>query len=346
MTSHSYLLLVFFSALIKIITLKADVNESIYYTIKPHAENLNFGENLTLDVLLDYPSNFDFDIRDAINQLLFSANPFQPSFKLLEYQLVHLENQNNRTQQQFIIHLQPLQIGDIFFTFLTLHFASKNPSLPSKKELTPVFHAHISPPSKDVEIPSFKIIPLNPEFILGLTDENKAFLYQQSIKENQKLGYKLQRDEKNQFFLFLTLCLIGLLTFMYFTRNLWRSLFKPSERNQIKQKIDQLITELKGIRLDEANGSVEYQRLSRLLRLALNILLKTPTSALTTYEIESLLKSTQLLSNEQKSGFILCLHNADESKFNGILPSQEKIHRDDQFISDLIIQLQSIQISI
>lgn len=346
MTGYPYLLLLFFSLLLKIDPLQANENESIHYEIKPHTETLNFGENLTLHLQLDYPSEYDFDINKALNHLLFSANPFQPSFKLLEHQLIHSENQNNRTQQQFIIHLQPLQFGDVFFSFLTLDFIPKNSSLPSKKQLTPVFHVHIPTPlSKDAQIPSFDLIPLNPEFILGLTNENKTLLAQQSIKENQKLSEKLQLYEKHQIFLFFILFLFGLLILLYFTRNLWISLLKPSERNQLKKKIDQLITDLQAIHFDEATLSVDYQRLSKLLRNALNILAQTPTSALTTHEIDTLLKSTQSLTEEQKIGFIHCLHNVDESKFKGILPSKQKIQNDHEFILDFINHLKSIQIS-
>jgi hypothetical protein len=190
------------------------------------------------------------------------------------------------------------------------------------------------------------VIPLQPQFPLGLTEANREMLIDNPARiEEEKRRIQVTLD--NHTFPWLTMLALlgcgGIGWTAYLTRESWyKRPTKPISTISPQQKVNQSLQNLQKRHLLE-QGLIQtyYAELSSILLDALHSRSNRITSKLTTIELAQRLKDEHNLSANQKRDILSFLAEIDQVKFAGETPSLEQAKQMHHKIESFIQQLYS-----
>lgn len=313
-------------------------------TIKLSAAQLTLYDSLSLEVHFRYPSSHQLNIDSSINSLVKSANPLNPSWHLDHSTLVALSDEKELKVQQLHVYLTPLITGFLDLSFLRVSFQSTQNDQSIFYLWTPVFTIEVLPlPTQTPSLSLASLMPLEPQFPLGLTHANHQLLRDNPQRLEEEKHYIRTYLDKHTFPWLTILVLLGCLGISgmaYFTRELWSKWkVKPKPELPVEQKIAHAFAALKKRHLLK-QGMIQtyYKDLGSILLHALHHLLKWKKKGITTKEIIHTLKECSVLSISQKQTIISFLTEIDQVKFAGKKPSLESAQQMHQNIQNFIWQ--------
>jgi hypothetical protein len=342
----SWLFLLLFPLLLNAeMTWQADTSKPFALSIKLSDQQVALDVSLNLEVDFQFPSSYQLKADTLRDQLAWSANPLAPSFSVDQWSLSPLEAKQDLQKQRLQATLTPLTTGSLVLSLLTVSFLPKDESLPPVRILTPVFHIQVLPPTiSSASLPPAPLIPLEPQFPLGLTEANRQFLLDNSERWEKEKSH-MQRILEEHTFPWLTLAILmgcgGIGWAAYLTRERWsKPLLKPAPSPSVKQQIHQAVKTLQARPwLEQGLIQNYYAELSSIFLVALQARLGWKTKEMTTAEIAQALKEEPTLSSPQKKDIVLFLTEMDQVKFAGKKPSAESARQLFQQVHDFVQQL-------
>lgn len=324
---------------------QADQQAPFKLIIKIYPKELAIGDSLNVKVELSYPLSYWLNTDALVNQLLWSANPLAPKWRLLQFESSILNTNESLQTQHINIKLFPLSAGEITLSFLTVSLLSKEAVQSPLHILTPIFAVNVLQSSSvALDSSSFApVIPLEPQFPLELTQANRE-LFIDNPEQLEKTK-KIIQDylEKHSFpWLILIILLIcgGFGWILYLTRKRW---FKYSATPIVeispRQQIDRALQILQKWQFDQEKIQIYYVELGSVLLNALQIRLDWKKQEFTTFEVAEALKKQTLLSSYQVNELLSFLAKIDQVKFAGKNPLQSEAVQLLQQIQTFIQQL-------
>ena len=156
---------------------QADVQKPFALSIKLSSDHINLNEFLNLDAEFRYPSSYQVNIESLIDQLGWSANPLAPLMEVYQTTASSLQAEEGMIGQRLHAIIRPLQQGTLNVSFLNISFEPKEKGQKALEILTPVFAIQVEPANNQIPLVIAPLIPLEPEFPLGLTEANREFLW-------------------------------------------------------------------------------------------------------------------------------------------------------------------------
>ena len=330
---------------------QAEVQKPFAITIKLNSQQIPLDGFLELEADFRYPISYQLNVDPLLDQLTWSANPLAPQLSLYQSTLSSLPTDEGMQVQRLHATITPLVTGPIDISFLTITFLPKKKSQPPLHILTPIFTFQVIPlPNQTAPLPSAQLIPLEPQFPLGLTEANRQFLIDSPGRVEEEKRRIQQLLEEHTFPWLTMLALLGcggIGWAAYLTRDRWpkRSL-KPIAVLSPKQQADKALHALQeGHLLDRGLFQTYYAELSSILLAALQSRLRWKTSELTTAEVARALKEESALSLDQKKHLMSVLTEIDQVKFADKTPSLEEAKQMYEQIKDFIQQLYPVSTS-
>ncbi len=325
---------------------QSQIKKPFAITIKLNSQQVPLDGFLIIEADFQYPSSYELNVENILNQLTWIANPLAPQIKLETSSISSLPTEKGIEFQRLHVTLSPLVSKSFDISFFSINFMSKEGNQPVNI-LTPVFNVQVLPiSSQNNSLATAPLIPLEPEFPLGLTEANRQFLIENPKRwENEKRN--IQRILAQHTFPWLTLTvLLGCAAISwaaYLTRERWLTRhLKPIPTPSPNQQAVQAIQTLQEKHLLE-KGFIQdyYAELSSILLQIFQTRFGWKTKEMTTFEINQILKEEPALSLNQKKDILLFLTEMDQVKFAGKKPSLESTKEFFQQVKNLIQQLTS-----
>lgn len=327
------------------ITWQADIQKPFAVTIKLSNQQVALDGSLNLEADFQYPSSYQLQAETLRDQLAWSANPLAPSFSIDQWSLSPLEAEQDLQKQRLQATLTPLTTDSLVLSLLTVSFLPKDESQSPVRLLTPVFNIQVlSPAISSASLSSAPLIPLEPQFPLGLTEANRQFLLDNPKRWEEEKSH-MQRILEEHTFPWLTLAILmgcgGLGWAAYLTRERWsKPLLKPAPLPSAKQQVHQAFQALKAKPwLEQGLMQNYYTELASILLNALQARLGWKTKEMTTAEIAQALKNESTFSSPQKKDVVLFLTEMDQVKFADKKPTVEATQQLFQQVHDFVQQL-------
>jgi hypothetical protein len=324
---------------------QADIQKPFAITIQLNSQQIPLDGLLDLEADFQYPSSYQLSVNSLLDKLTWSANPLFPKLSLYQSTIESIPTKEGLQIQRLHATLSPLVAGPLEISFLTITFLPKEKSQSPLPVLTPIFTLQVTPLSGQIPpLPTAPVIPLQPQFPLGLTEANRELLIDNPARiEEEKRRIQVTLDSHT--FPWLTVLALlgcgGIGWTAYLTRERWyKRPSKPISTISPQQKVNQSLQNLqKGHLLEQGLIQTYYSELSSILMDALHSRASKLTSKLTTAELAHRLKDEHNLSSNQKRDVLSFLAEIDQVKFAGETPSLEHAkqmyHKIEGFIQQL-----------
>jgi hypothetical protein len=324
---------------------QADLPKPFMLTIKMHSQQMLLGDSLEVEVELHYPSSYQIDMTSLIDQWISSLNPLTPQWRLIQFQTSSLPTQEKIQAQHLSLKMAPITTGRLELSFLRVTFSPKETTLSPLSTLTPIFSVDVlpSPPLTAASLSPAPLIPLEPEFPLGLTLKNRALLIDHP-QQLEKVKVSLQIDLAKHAFPWVILILLlgcgGIGWTLYLVRERWpKRAVKTVMPISPKQQINQALQALQKQPFNQEFATTYYAQLASLLLDALEARLGWKTKNSTTLELAQAMKQPSSLFPHQIEKVLSLLTEMDQVKFAGKKPSQPEIAQISQQVRELIQEL-------
>lgn len=321
---------------------RIDTPKPFELMIKIHPSQMTLGDSFEVEAEFHYPSSYHLDIDALIDQLIWSVNPLAPQWNILQSKTSILATEEGMQAQHLNVKILPLIAGDnLEISFLTLLFLSKEANLFPLSILTPIFSLGVmQPPPLAEPLSLASLIPLEPQFPLGLTQANRELLID-NPKRLEKAKEGIRDSLEAHTFPWLTLVVLigggGIGWTIYLTRDRWpKRSIKSVVALSPKEKINQDLQALQKHLLDQTSFQTYYAELGAVLLKALQIQLGRKTEKLTTEELGQIMRKQSSLSPDQVEEALSFLTEIDQIKFAGKKTSQEEARQIFQKIQKFI----------
>lgn len=317
------------------ITWQADVQKPFALSIKLSSEKINLDDFLYLDAEFRYPLTHELNLEGLVDQLAWSANPLAPRLSVYQTSIAALKAEEGVIAQQLHAVIRPLAQGLLDVSFLNVAFQPKDKSHSPVEVLTPAFTIEVLPLKEQTLLPFAPLIPLEPEFPLGLTEANRQFLWDGPERQKAEKEF-LQRTIDRHTFPWVTLAVLigfgGIGWTIYLMRDrLPKRKRKAPPAISPKQQAEKALQVLHKRKLiDQGLTQVHTAVLSSILLEALEVHAGRKLKELTTEELAKTLKKDSSFTQDQKNSIFLWLKEVDKIKFAGKKPSAEETRRLEQ----------------
>lgn len=324
---------------------QAEIQKPFAITIKLNSMQIPLDSSLKLEADFHYPSSYQLKIDDLLDHLTWTANPLAPQLRLDQSSVSSIPTEKDLQVQRLQATLRPLTAGPFDISLFIVTFAPKEKSKSEVQVFTPVFNLKALPlPAEAVSLPTAPLMPLEPEFPLGLTETNYQFL-RDNPQRREEEKKNIQRILEAHTFPWLTLVALlgcgGVGWAAYLTRERWpKPKPKPIPVISPIQQADKAFNVLQGKHLLQ-QGLIQdyYAKLASILLTALEAKLGIKTKEMTTFQLVQALKDEANLSPAQKKDILLFLTEIDQVKFAGKKPTSESSVQLFQQIQDFVNQL-------
>lgn len=304
------------------ISWRADAKQPFALSIKLNAEKIALDEVLHVEAEFSYPANYELDNENLLDHLKWSANPLAPHLSLQQADFTLIQERDGVQGKKLQAVVRPLAAGPLYLTFLTVELTPKEKENPPVEIATPVFTIQVIDAAPQKELSYAPLIPMTPEFPMGLTEANRQFLMEDPKRiEADKMHMQSVLERRS--FPWLTLVMLlglgALGWFAYLTREHWpKRKAKPVISLSPKEQAGKSLKELYERDYLE-NGLFEkyYTELSSILLTALQGFLGWKTKEMTTAELGASLKKDLSLTKESKQKIFGILNELDQVKFAG-----------------------------
>lgn len=331
--------------LYSVVNWKSDSTHPFLVSLSINSEKISLDDLIEFEANFQYPSDYQLDLQSLIRQLTWSANPLNPSWNLLQSSQSTKKSQNGIESSHFRVLLAPTKEGSLDLTLFTVHFIPKDQTKSPLDVLTPLFSIQVLPLAKEQNLPPLApLIPLEPEFPLGLSNLNR----EQLINNPQKLEeskFAIQQTLSKHTFPWITLAILlglgGIGWAAFLTRDLWfRPILKPLPSKPIKQQVEEALSELSKQGLPQNKLFKEYYtQLSSILSIIIQSFIDKNIHGMTSQEIFTMMQNDPKLPYELKNHILSLIEEIDRVKYAKVDPSLESSHEIFHQIHDLSQQL-------
>lgn len=321
------------------LTWQADLEKPFALTIQLHPDTAGISDFIYLKVEVMYPSSYDLDFDALIEQLGWSANPLSPSFTLYRAKVSSQPAEEGVMAKQLNVIIRPHVQGPIYVSLLNIPFQPKEKEGKTIEVTTPVFTMQVESPKGEAHLSLAPLMPLEPQFPLGLTEANRRLLWHNLEREEAELKQIQRAIDRHSFPWLGLLSLIGLGGIAW-TAYLIRDLLPKHKREVIsatppKQQAEASLQDLLKQRTTSPLTTFEASELSSILLTALTGPFKRNLKEMTTPEFARVLAREASYSHELQSKLLTFLSEMDLIKFAKKQPSldeSEKLLQDIQSI--------------
>lgn len=189
-------------------------------------------------------------------------------------------------------------------------------------------------------LPTAPLIPLEPQFPLELTQENRDLFIDNPVLQ-EKAKASLQHDLYAHTFSLLALVIAlacgGIGWAAYLSRDRWlKPADKPLAALSTQQQIAEGLQSLQNCSYDQEHIPITYNKFSTILLNALQARFGWKTQELTTVELTETMDNEPSLSKEQIEHTLALFKEIDQVKFAGKTPSPAEAMQMAQQIRELI----------
>lgn len=323
------------------ITWQADVQKPFALSLKLNSDQVSLDDFLYLDAEFHYPSSHELDVEALIDQLGWSANPLSPQLNVYQTTVSALKIEEDVVGQKLHTVIRPLVEGSIDLSFLNVSFQPKDKTKSPVTILTPVFTIKTTPIKEQKTLAYAPLIPLEPEFPLGLTEANRQFLWESPERleaDKQTLQEAIDRHTFPWAALAVLLGLGGIGWTAYLMRDY---LPKPKRKEppalSPKEQAEKALQELEKRKLlDLGQPKAQAAELTSILLTAMEPRAGRTFKELTTIEIGRALKDESSFSKSQKDYILSFLSETDQIKFAGKIPSSEEFKTLEQKLTKIL----------
>ena len=310
-------------------------------SIQLNSEQISLDDFLYLDAEFHYPSSYQLDIEALIDQLGWSANPLAPQLNVYQTTVTSLKNEEDVIGQKLHAVIRPLVEGSIDVSFLNVAFQPKDKTKTPLTILTPVFTIQTIPIKEQKPLAYAPLIPLEPEFPLGLTEANRQFL-RESPERLEADKQTLQEAIGRHTFPWAALAVLLGLGGIGWTAYLMRDYLPKPKRKEPpalspKEQAEKALQELETRKLiDQGQPKAQAAELSSILLAAMEPRAGRTFKELTTTELAQALKEEPSFSRSQKDSILSFLSETDQIKFAGKTPSAEEFKKLEQKLRGIL----------
>lgn len=326
------------------ISWQADLKKPFKFTIQLHPEEVNMGDALHLDIEYQYPSTYDINREDLIDQLIWSANPFDQQWALIDSEISALSLEENMQGGHLKLTLVALMAGHLELSFLTIIFPSEEKEVAPVEIISPIFSFNVPLPPPQASLGFAPLVPLEPQFPLEMSLENRQNIIG-NPQELEKIKTWIRHDLETRSFPWITLAILLALCGGGWVIFLLRDRL-PERNTQIgipplsaRQKIGQKLEALKHRPFNSVEVSIYYVELSSILHDAIEVRSGLKAHTFTTFELAKKIKIQSSIPAEQVNKAISLLKEMDQVKFANQKPSRAEaeqcFERTFQLISEL-----------
>lgn len=168
---------------------------------------------IQLHVSFNYPQNYKLDTLALTKQLLWQSNPLSLQWMKGDEMQISKQEKEGKLIEDIMIKLVPISTGHLSLSFLNITFKPVKESSGSIHILTPVFEINVSEQPLLTEQNFAPLIPLEPQFPLYLTNQNRQKLYLNPARiiAEQERNVRLLREHTFPWVFLLTMMNLGLL---------------------------------------------------------------------------------------------------------------------------------------
>lgn len=319
---------------------KADLKSPFGLTIKFHPESMALGETLDVEADFQYPSSYEVDDQLFIDQLLWSANPLISQWTLIKSDTTPVEIQEEMKRKKINLKLAPLELGQLSFSFSVATFYSREKSDTTIEMMTPIFSIQVTPFIPSISLSPAPLIPLEPEFPLGLTEANRR-LWMDNPQELEKAKKQIRDEIAAHSVPWITLAfllgVVGVGWFLYLMRDrLPQRKIKEAPTLSLKQKLDQALKAIEMLSYRSEEAPLYYTHLSFLLHEGIEVRSNYPTKKMTTAELEKAIREYSLIPSDGMSEACSLLNEIDQVKYGGIKPSEAEAEKAKERVKEII----------
>jgi hypothetical protein len=291
---------------------------------------LNLGNSFSIDLKIDHPVDYQCDFDSLIANVMWSANPLEPSFLFINSTLSPPVIEEKNVKQHLVLHLRPLKIGALAFSFFSFSFTSTDALLTPTQFLTPFFKVEVSAPHIEWSVlPIAPVISLSSEFPLGLTQANQRMLMEnpQQLSEQQKQIEDRLALERFPWLLLITatgFAGIGWLAYLmsgFFTGK-ELNISQPSGIDRWNAAFDRL---KQFQQMNTKEVQIYGEEFSQILNQLIEALLNQPLKSMTLEEIKKLVQKNGSLSELDRQALLHGLSLVEDFKFKQQVSPLEKL---------------------
>lgn len=337
---YGFLLLILPWVLHATVSWKADVQKPFEVNIQFSSSRIPINGSLSLEAHIYYPSSYELQTESLLDSMIKSANPLNPEWNIEHPKVVSLPTHDVEMKQLQAI-FYPLAAGILNLPSLHIRLQPKDREKPDFDLFTPNFIVEVTPSVKMKSLPLAPLIPLEPQFPLGLTEANRR-LFIDNPKEIEEEKKRIQTALQTHSFPWLMLAILlgisGIGWSAYLTKERWlKKETKTAVALSSKEQIQQAFADLHKKQLLEQEKFQEYYvELSAILSHSLQTLMGGNKKGMTTQELIDALKKSSFFSNDQKEKVSSLLVEIDQIKFAGKPVSQQAAHQIFQEIQNLV----------
>lgn len=319
---------------------QAEAPKPFAATIQLSSDKVSLDNFLNLKADFSYPTTYQLDLEKMLHQLAWTANPLAPQLSVYQSKIEQRVEEGIQKQHLHAI-LAPLIPGSLSLTLGSVSFTPKENTESIVTLSTPVFNIEVLPlPQPALSLSPAQLLPLEPQFPLGLTEANRQSLIdgpQRLTEEKEQLQQLLEAHTFPWLTLLTLLACGGIGWVAYLTRSFWpKRPVKPAPALSPVQQANQAFDALQKKNFVQKGLFQPYfAEHANILVTFLQALIPRISSSLTTAEIATGLKDESSLSSTQKQEILALLSHADEVKFAGKASSQaeaDQLHRELQSI--------------
>jgi hypothetical protein len=287
-------------------------------SITVSSDQASVGSFVNLDAEFRYPSSYEIDPTGLMERFAFSLNPLNPQVSLYKPEASSLPAAGGTIATRLHLPFRPLSEGHLSISLKDVTFQPKDASQKPIEVETPAFTIEVLPKGKEESLLLAPLMPLEPEYPLGLTEANRKNLLEGPDweREQQRLQRELSRHAFPWLALSILIGLAGIGWTAYLMREQlpsWSWKRKPSLSPL--QKAEQSLSALMQQNLIDRGLQQQYAgSLSTILLESLQDLSGNPYVSFTTKEASFALAGDPNFS-EVRDDIVAALTETDQIKF-------------------------------
>lgn len=326
------------------ISWKAQIEQPFAISIEISPDEAPLGSLVQLHAEFQYPASYQLDINALIEQLAWTLNPLSPQLNLYASSVTTLPSDPEVIAKKLQATIRPLSEGNLTLSFMNVSFKPADSTQKTMEVQTPAFSIRVLPEEKKESLAYAPLIPLKPEFPLGLTEANLRFLRDNpNRRKMEKL--RLQQAIDQHLFPWLTLSFLigigGVGWTIYLMRDrlpAWKvkkapivSMMQKAEMSFLKLREQDFLT--RNFPQMQASG------LSKILLEALEDCSGQKFKELTTQEVSDKFSEEVYFDSTDKKEIVILLKEMDQIKFAKKDLSKENSKRLEDRIQTLIAKI-------
>lgn len=305
---------------------QADLQKPFMFSIQIQHQEISLGDTLHLEVEYHHPSSYAINREDFIDQLIWSANPFDQQWALLDSDASPLPVEGEIQGERLTFTLSPLTTGKLELPFFNILFSPKEKGGDSLTVISPIFTFDVPLPPPLLSLGFAPLIPLEPQFPLEISLENREQIIG-NAQEIEKIKKWIRHDLETRTFPWISLTFLlaiaGAGWFFYLMRDrLPKRIIQQNTALSPKQKIDQELNTLKSFSFNPQQPSLYYTKLSSVLHDAIEAKSGLKVQTCTTIELAKKMRKQSSIPKERVDRALSLLKEMDLVKFANKKPSQ------------------------